>query len=266
MPRHAAETAARTPQPDTGRPRSASVDPADIARFAALADEWWDPAGKMRELHRMNPLRIGFIRDHVAAAHRRDALSHRPLAGLKILDVGCGGGLSSEPLARLGAEVTGIDAAAEGIGVARLHAGERDLAIDYRQSSAEELADTGATFDAVVALEIVEHVADVDSFLAALGRLARPGAPLVMSTLNRTAKSFALGIVAAEYVLRIVPRGTHSWRQFLKPSELARGLRRHGFVVEAAKGMVFSPTTADWALSDRDLDVNYLMAAAKAAA
>ncbi len=262
-PRQSTRTASRSAAPDAGRLAGASVDPADIARFEALAHSWWDPNGKMKELHRMNPLRIGFIRDRFAAAHGRDPLAHRPLAGLRIVDVGCGGGLSSEPLARLGAEVTGIDASQEGIGVARLHAAERDLDIDYRQTTAEALAESGETFDAVVALEIVEHVADVASFLGALSRLARPGAPLVMSTLNRTPKSFALGIVAAEYVLGIVPRGTHNWRQFLKPSELARGLRDQGFAVEEIRGMVYSPLKGDWSLSDRDLDVNYLLAAAK---
>ena len=242
-------------------PSGASLDPADVARFAALAEDWWDPSGKFAPLHAMNPLRVGYARDQIAGARGRDPLAPRPLAGLGIADIACGGGLSSEPLARLGAQVTGIDAAREGIAVARLHAEQHGLDIDYRAMTAEALAAEGRRFDAVVAFEIVEHVADIDSFLEALVRLARPGAPIVMSTLNRTLRSLALGIVAAEYVLGLVPRGTHSWRQFRRPRELAAGLRRHGARVIDVRGMVLDPVRRTWRASSRDLSINYLLTA-----
>ena len=246
---------------DGPAPAGASLDPDDVARFEALADQWWDPQGSFAPLHAMNPLRIGYARDRIAAAQGRDIGGPRALAGLEIADIACGGGLSSEPMARLGARVTAIDAAAEGIAIARLHAGQRDLEIDYRVMTAEALAAEGRQFDAVIAFEIVEHVADVDSFLGSLVRLARPGAPIVMSTLNRTARSFALGIVAAEYVLGLVPRGTHRWRQFRRPSELAAGLRRHGARVADIRGMVFDPLNGDWRESSRDLSINDLLCA-----
>ena len=242
-------------------PAGASLDPADVARFAALAAQWWDPSGQFAALHAMNPLRLGYARDRIAAATGRDALQARPLAGLAVADVACGGGLSSEPLARMGAAVTGIDAAREGIEVARLHAEQQGLDIDYRAMTAEALAAEGRRFDAVIAFEIVEHVADFESFLDALVRLAKPGAPIVMSTLNRTLRSLALGIVMAEYVLGLVPRGTHSWRQFRKPRELAAGFRRHGARVIDVRGMVLDPARRTWRASSRDLAINYLLTA-----
>jgi 2-polyprenyl-6-hydroxyphenyl methylase/3-demethylubiquinone-9 3-methyltransferase len=254
----AAQSAAASP---ADAPVGASLDPADVARFEALAAEWWDPRGKFAPLHAMNPLRVGYARDRIATAHGRDVTRPRPLAGLAVADVACGGGLSSEPLARLGAAVTAVDAAREGIGVARLHAEQQDLDIDYRVTTAEALAEEGRRFDAVIAFEIVEHVADVDSFLGSLVAMAKPGAPIVMSTLNRTARSFALGIVAAEYILGLVPRGTHSWRQFRRPSELAAGFRRHGARIQDVRGMVLDPVTRQWRASDRDLAINYLIAA-----
>jgi 2-polyprenyl-6-hydroxyphenyl methylase/3-demethylubiquinone-9 3-methyltransferase len=241
---------------------AATVDSAEIARFDSMAADWWDPDGKFRPLHRMNPLRIGYVRDRICARLGRDPLAPKPLAGLDVLDIGCGGGLLSEPMARLGARVTGVDAGAEAIGVARAHAAESGLAIDYRHGAAEQLAASGARFDAVLALEIVEHVADVDAFCGALSTLLRPGGTLVMSTLNRTGRSWTLAILGAEVLLRMIPRGTHDWRKFLKPHELAAALRRSGLAVEDIAGMVPDPR-AGWRLAPRDLAVNYILTAAK---
>ena len=205
-------------------PHSSTVDPAEIERFSRIAEEWWDPTGKFAPLHRLNPVRIGYIRDRAAAHWQRDALSGTPLQGLSLLDIGCGGGLLSEPMARLGAQVTGVDAAARNIAVAALHAEKQGLAIDYRQGTAEALAESGGQFDIVLALEIVEHVADVELFLKSCGRMVKPGGLLFLSTLNRTAKAWALAIAGAEYVLGWLPRGTHDWKKFLKPSEVVNGL------------------------------------------
>ncbi len=244
--------------------RAASIDDAEIARFESVAAEWWDSNGKFRPLHRMNPTRVGYIRDALCRHFGRTAGGTAPFDGLTIADVGCGGGLLCEPMARLGARVTGIDAGAEAVAVARLHAAQMGLKIDYRQVTAEALAGEGAVFDAVLALEIVEHVADIDAFLGAVAALVRPGGALIMSTLNRTPKCFGLAIVGAEYLLRWVPRGTHDWRKFVRPSELAGGLRRRRIEIDEVRGMVFNPLTGDWSLSDRDLDVNYLLAGHKA--
>lgn len=240
-----------------------TVDPAEIERFARIAEEWWDPRGKFAPLHRLNPVRLGFIRDRAAAHWRRDALSGAPLHGLSLLDIGCGGGLICEPMARLGAAVTGIDAADRNIATARLHAAGQDLAIDYRETTAEALADAGRQFDIVLALEIVEHVADVDLFLQSIGRLARPGGLVFLSTLNRTAKAWALAIAGAEYVMRWLPRGTHDWRKFLRPSEVVRGLRRAHVEPQEIVGVVYSPLRREWSLSRRDLDVNYMLYGSK---
>ena len=244
-------------------PASGTVDPAEIERFSRIAAEWWDPAGKFAPLHRLNPVRLTFLRDRIAMRFDRDIRETAPLAGLSVLDIGCGGGLVCEPLARLGATVTGIDAAARNVAVATAHAESMRLAIDYRTTSAEALQATGAQFDIVLALEVVEHVADVELFLACCGALMRPGGLLVLATLNRTAKAFALAIVGAEYVLGWLPRGTHDWRRFVKPSEAARGLRGAGLVVEAMTGVAYDPLRRSWRLAPRDLDVNYMMAAGK---
>jgi 2-polyprenyl-6-hydroxyphenyl methylase/3-demethylubiquinone-9 3-methyltransferase len=228
-----------------------------------LAASWWDPEGEFRPLHAMNPVRIGYIRDRACARLGRDPLAPRPLAGLAVLDVGCGGGLLAEPMARLGARVTGIDAGAEAIAVARAHAAERGLAIDYRLATAEALAAAGERFDLVLALEVVEHVADVGLFLRALADLTRPGGAVVMSTLNRTLRSYAFAIVGAELILRLLPRGIHDWRRFLRPSELARGLRAAGLDFADASGMVLDARTMTWRLAPHDLAVNYLAFAEK---
>jgi 2-polyprenyl-6-hydroxyphenyl methylase/3-demethylubiquinone-9 3-methyltransferase len=236
-----------------------TVDPAEVERFSRIAEEWWDPAGKFAPLHRLSPLRLGYIRDRAAAHWQRDALSEVPLRGLSVLDIGCGGGLISEPMTRLGARVTGIDAAARNIAVAALHAGKQDLEIDYRQGTAEALARSDARFDIVLALEIVEHVADVDLFLKSCGRLVKPDGLLFLSTLNRTAKAWVLAIAGAEYVLGWLPRGTHDWRKFLKPSEVVNGLRAAGVTAQEVVGVVYSPLSREWSLNRRDLDVNYML-------
>ena len=241
----------------------ASIDPDEVAKFSAKAAEWWDPQGEFRPLHRLNPLRLRFIRDGIAARFGRDPLAEKPLQGLKILDVGCGGGLLCEPLARLGAAVTGIDAAEENVAVAAVHAGESGLEIDYRCVSAESLRDEGARFDAVVSMEVVEHVADVEGFLAACAGLVAPGGVLALATLNRTPKSFALAIVGAEYLLRWLPRGTHDWRRFLKPSEIAAVLRGEELELLEATGVAYNPLNDSWRLAPRDLEVNYMLLAAR---
>ena len=242
---------------------ASTVDPAEIERFSRIADEWWDPTGKFAPLHRLGPVRIGYIRDRAAAHWGREALSGQPLHGLSVLDIGCGGGLLSEPMARLGAAVTGIDAAARNVAVAALHAEKQGLAIDYRQDTAEALAISidqgGGQYDIVLALEIVEHVADVDLFLASIGRLVKPGGLLFLSTLNRTAKAWALAIAGGEYILRWLPRGTHDWKKFLKPSEVVAGLRNGGIETQEIVGVVYSPLSRQWSLNARDLDVNYML-------
>ena len=243
-------------------PSGSTVDPAEIERFSRIAEEWWDPAGKFAPLHRLNPVRLSYIRDRAAQHWRRDALSS-PLKGLSVLDIGCGGGLLSEPMARLGAAVTGIDAAERNIAVARRHAAGQELAIDYRHTTAETLVESGAQFDIVLALEIVEHVTDVDLFLGSCGRLTKPGGLVFLSTLNRTAKAWALAIAGAEYLLRWLPRGTHDWRKFLKPSEAVRGLRGGGIEAQEIVGVVYSPLGRAWSLNKHDLDVNYMLYGSK---
>ncbi len=240
-------------------PTAGTVDPAEVERFSRIADEWWDPAGKFAPLHRLNPVRIAYIRDRVAAHWQRDALNGEPLTGLSLLDIGCGGGLISEPMTRLGASVTGVDASARNIATASVHATRQDLAIDYRQGTAEALAESGAQFDVVLALEIVEHVADVDLFLRSCGRLVKPGGLLFLSTLNRTAKAWVLAIAGAEYVLGWLPRGTHDWKKFLKPSEVTRGLRAGGIDPQEIVGVVYAPLSRKWSLNRNDLDVNYML-------
>lgn len=239
-----------------------SIDPAEIARFSAMAEEWWDPTGKFRPLHALNPPRLQFLRDRLAGHFGRDPLGPAPLAGLRLLDIGCGGGLISEPLARLGATVVGVDASAKNVAVARLHAEESGLAIDYRCGAAEGLAAAGETFDAVLALEIIEHVADLPAFVAACATLVRAGGASVFSTLNRTPQSYLLGIVGAEYLLRWLPVGTHQWNRFVRPSELAAALRVHALTITAMEGLSYQPIKQRWRLT-RDLSVNYLAFAVK---
>lgn len=240
--------------------RRGTVDPVEIARFAAMADEWWDPNGKFRPLHRLNPVRLGFIRARAIARFGRDPEARQPLAGLGLVDVGCGGGLLCEPMARLGARVVGIDAGERNIGVARAHAAESGLDIDYRAVTAEALDEAGERFDIVLNMEVVEHVADLDAFLEASAHLLAPGGMMIVATLNRTLKSFALAKIGAEYVLRWLPRGTHDWSRFVRPSELASGLRRADVVVAEMTGIAYNPLQDAWSLS-RDLSVNYMAVA-----
>lgn len=227
-----------------------------------MAAEWWDPAGKFGPLHKLGPVRLAYIRDRICAHFGRDARRARPLAGLRVLDIGCGGGLIAEPMARLGASVTGVDASATNIGVARTHAAEVELEIDYRHTTAEALVAAGETFEVVLALEIVEHVADLEAFLGAVAALTRRGGCLVLATLNRTPQSYLLAIIGAEYVMRWLPRGTHDWRKFVRPSELAAGLRRHGAEIQDLTGVTYNPISDSWR-PGRDLGVNYLAFAAK---
>jgi 2-polyprenyl-6-hydroxyphenyl methylase/3-demethylubiquinone-9 3-methyltransferase len=240
----------------------ATVDHDEIARFDNLAKQWWDSDGPMRALHRLNPVRLAYIRDRICWHFGSDPLTTKPLAGLRVLDMGCGAGLLSEPLRRLGADVVGVDAASEVIDVARHHAETVELDIDYRQITAEELADAGERFDAVVAMEILEHVSDTGAFVNALGRMLSPQGILVAATLNRTLKSFALAIVGAEWILGWLPRGTHQWDKFLRPSEVARELRGAGFDVGDVTGVSFDATTGGWHTST-DTGVNYLLFATK---
>ena len=234
-----------------------SRDPSEIAKFEAMAAEWWDPRGKFKPLHMMNPVRLGYITTQIAVEFGRDLKSPRPFEGLRLLDIGCGGGLLSEPMARLGATVIGADAAQKNIEVARLHAEQVGLQIDYRAETAEALLAAGESFDAVLAMEIVEHVAAPPDFVQACHDLLRPGGVLVMSTLNRTARSFAAAIIGAEWVMRWLPKGTHEWSRFITPEELAAMMQASGLKVVDRRGMVFNPLSWGWSLSDRDMSVNY---------
>lgn len=230
-------------------------DPDEIARFDALARDWWNPAGPMKPLHAIHPTRMRFVAGEI------ERYLGGGLVGRPALDVGCGGGIVAESLAKMGLGVTAIDAAAEAIAIARAHAAAADLAIDYQVTTVEELAATGARFDVITALEVVEHVADPALFVASLARLLSPGGVLVLSTLNRTPQSFALGIVAAEYVLRWVPRGTHDWRKFVRPAELAAAVRGRGLALSRAAGLVPDLRRGGWRLDPGDLSVNYLLSA-----
>lgn len=240
---------------------SPGVDAADLARYERLGAEWWDPRGSMRKLHEINPVRLGYLRDRVER-HRDGGADRGPFEDLRVLDVGCGGGLLCEPLARLGARVTGLDPGAGNIAAARLHAEGAGLSIDYRAATAEDLASAGETFDVVLAMEVVEHVVDRPAFVRTVGALVRPGGLMVASTFNRTAKSYLLGIVGAEYILRWLPRGTHRWTRFVTPAELAADLRGAGLKVVDETGMTFDPLRGTWNLG-RDTDVNYFIAARK---
>ena len=236
-----------------------SVDPEDVARFSRIATEWWDPQGKFAPLHRFNPVRLTFIRDQAAARFARDPRSRAPFEGLSLLDIGCGGGLLSEPMRRLGFQVTGVDASARNIGTAQAHADQMGLAIDYRCSTAEDLLDQGlGPFDVILNMEVIEHVAQPGDYLRTCARLLVPGGLMVVATLNRTLKSLALAKIGAEYVLRWVPAGTHDWRQFLHPQELRDFLRDEPVQVEGPFGLSFNPITGRWGPSD-DADVNYMM-------
>lgn len=241
-----------------------SRDQAELEKFRRMATEWWDPKGKFKPLHKFNPVRLAYIRDRACNHFDRDPEKIRPLEGLKLLDVGCGGGLLCEPMARLGATVTGVDALEQNIEIARLHAEEVGLEIDYRATTAEDLLAQGETFDIVLSMEVVEHVADPFDFLANCGNLVAPGGQVFAATLNRTAKAFALAIVGGEYIMRWLPRGTHDWRKFIKPSEMVEGLEAGGIEMQELTGVVFNPLSGVWSQNDKDLDVNYMGVGQKA--
>jgi 2-polyprenyl-6-hydroxyphenyl methylase / 3-demethylubiquinone-9 3-methyltransferase len=243
-----------------------SADPEEVAHFARLSETWWDPEGPMRALHRLNPLRIEWLRDRIvdetpdAAGARRSIAGARPFDGLTLLDIGCGAGLLSEPMARLGARVTGLDPVERNVEIAREHAQTVGLDIEYLAADAQTLVAAGRCFDVVLAMEVIEHVPHVERFVAAACDLTAPHGLIFFSTLNRTLKSFALGIVAAEYVLRWVPRGTHRWEKFVTPQELESALAAQGFRTRARAGVVFDPIGRRWRTS-RDMDINYMVAA-----
>ncbi|MBO3762349.1 bifunctional 2-polyprenyl-6-hydroxyphenol methylase/3-demethylubiquinol 3-O-methyltransferase UbiG [Ciceribacter sp. L1K22] len=237
-----------------------TIDQAEVDRFSAMAAEWWDPTGKFKPLHKINPVRLEYIRDMASAHFGREALSHQPLSGLRVLDIGCGGGLLSEPIARMGADVLGADASEKNIGIASTHAAQTGVKVDYRAMTAEQLAAAGETFDIVLAMEIVEHVSDVDFFVTTCASMVRPGGLLLMSTINRTLKAAALAIVGAEYVLRWLPRGTHQYEKLVRPEEIEAPLSRDGLTVVERKGVFFNPLQNRWNLS-ADIDVNYMILA-----
>ncbi len=250
------------PEAEPDAETRATVDDHEVAAFDALAGKWWDTEGEFAPLHRLNPVRLAYIRERLVARFDLDPASMQPLAGLRIVDVGCGGGLLSEPLARMGASVTGLDAGGENIAAARRHAEAMGLEIDYRHATAESLVAAGERFDAVVSMEVLEHVADLGLFVGTCVDLVRPGGALVLATLNRTLKSYALAIVGAEYVLRWLPRGTHRWDRFVRPSELARHLRAAGANLEDVTGVTYDALADRWRES-RDTDVNYMAFAVK---
>ena len=240
-----------------------TVDPGEVAKFEAIAAEWWDPNGKFKPLHLMNPCRLDYITSQIAAEFDRDLTQPKPLAGLRILDIGCGGGLLAEPMARLGADVVGADAAEGNIPVAQVHAEQSGLTIDYRHTTAEDMAAAGERFDVLLNMEVVEHVADPLAFLTACHDLLKPGGLQVCSTLNRNPKSYVVAIIGAEHVMRWLPRGTHEWSRFITPDELFDLLRKAGLEPVDRQGFVFNPITWGWKLSDRDLSVNYVTASVK---
>lgn len=242
-----------------------TIDPEEIAKFEAMAAEWWDPDGKFKPLHMLNPCRLDYVTAQIAAEFGRDRTRPKPLAGLRILDIGCGGGLVAEPMARLGAVVVGADATAGNIPVAQAHARQQGLAIDYRHTSAEALAEAGEQFDAVLNLEVVEHVADPQAFLAACHTLLKPGGLMVCSTLNRNPKSYLVAIIGAEHVMRWLPKGTHDWKKFITPDELFTLLNKAGLDPVDRKGFVFNPLSWSWSISDSDLSVNYVTTSLKPA-
>jgi 2-polyprenyl-6-hydroxyphenyl methylase / 3-demethylubiquinone-9 3-methyltransferase len=240
-----------------------TIDPAEVAKFEAMAAEWWNPQGKFKPLHMLNPCRLDYITAQIAAEFDRDLTVPRPFAGLRLLDIGCGGGLLSEPMARLGAEVVGADAAARNIPVARLHAEQSGLTIDYRVTTAEDLAAAGERFDVALNMEVVEHVSDPLAYLTACHDLLKPGGLMICSTLNRNPKSYVMAIIGAEQVMRWLPKGTHDWNRFVTPDELYDLIRRAGLDPVDRKGMVFNPLGWSWSLSARDLSVNYVTASVK---
>ena len=242
-----------------------TINPDEAAKFERMAEEWWDPNGKFKPLHKFNPVRIGYIRDHAILHFGKDGGAHRPLDGLRVLDIGCGGGLLCEPVARLGAEVTGIDVVERNIAIARMHAQQSGLAIDCRTTTAEALAETGAVFDMVLNMEVVEHVDNVPLYMKSCAALTAPGGLLFTATINRTLRARALAVFAAENILHWLPRGTHDWDKFLTPDEIAALLTRNGLKVIDRTGVVYHPLADEWRPS-LDLGINYMLLAEKPSA
>jgi len=240
-----------------------TIDAAEVAKFEAMAAEWWDPNGKFKPLHMLNPTRLEYIVDQIAAEFGRDRKSLQPFNGLRLLDIGCGGGLLSEPMARLGADVLGADAAAGNIPVAQIHAEQSGLEIDYRNTMAEALVDAGEQFDVILNMEVIEHVADPQAFLNASNALLKPGGLMICSTINRNAKSYMVAIIGAERVMRWLPVGTHEWQKFITPDELITLISAAGLEPVDRKGFTFNPLLWNWSISERDLSVNYVTASVK---
>lgn len=259
----ASSTATDTPGAASNRPGGGTANAEDVARFTAMAETWWDPAGKFRPLHQINPVRVQFIRQNLVRHFGLDDRATEPFKGLKIVDVGCGGGILSESMARLGATVTGIDAGDKNVEIAKIHAAQSGLDIEYLNVLPEDLAAQGRTFDVVLNMEVIEHVADPELFMGASCALLNEKGCMTLSTMNRGVKSLLLAKVAAEYILRWLPAGTHDWKKFFKPSELARLVRPHGLEFTDLQGMVYNPFKDTWSLSRTDLDVNYLAFAEK---
>jgi 2-polyprenyl-6-hydroxyphenyl methylase / 3-demethylubiquinone-9 3-methyltransferase len=241
---------------------ASTIDPNEVARFERVAETWWDPRGPMRALHKFNPVRLAYIRDEACRRFERDPKGVRPLEGLCVLDVGCGGGLLCEPLARLGAAVTGLDPAPTNVAVARRHAARSGIPVSYRSETVESVVAGGERFNVVLAMEVVEHVTDVPAFVRACGAAVKPGGILVMATLNRTLRAFALAIVGAEYVLGWLPRGTHQWEKFVTPDELQMAIEAAGLTVSEFRGVVYNPLRDQWTLA-RDTSVNYMALAVR---
>ncbi|MGE0502498.1 MAG: bifunctional 2-polyprenyl-6-hydroxyphenol methylase/3-demethylubiquinol 3-O-methyltransferase UbiG [Rhizobiaceae bacterium] len=245
--------------------RRSTVDDREVERFSKLAAEWWNPNGKFKPLHKFNPVRLVYIRDHIATRFGRDPRAARPFDGLRILDIGCGGGLLCEPMARLGATVVGADASETNIEVAKLHAAEAGISIDYRATTAEALADAGERFDVILNMEVVEHVADVGLYVARCAEMVKPGGVMFVATINRTLKALGLAIIGAEYVLRWLPRGTHQFGKLVRPDELAKALSAANMSVIDRAGVVYNPLADRWQRSS-DIDVNYMVLAEKLSA
>ncbi|MGH6763916.1 MAG: bifunctional 2-polyprenyl-6-hydroxyphenol methylase/3-demethylubiquinol 3-O-methyltransferase UbiG [Phyllobacterium sp.] len=239
-----------------------TIDAGEVERFSRMAAEWWSPTGKFKPLHKFNPVRLAYIKEQICAAFGREPNRPEPLKGLRILDIGCGGGLLCEPMARLGADVVGADASETNIEVAKIHAAESGLKIDYRATTAEALAEAGEKFDIVLNMEVVEHVADVDLFISACAEMVKPNGLMFVATINRTLKALGLAIIGAEYVLRWLPRGTHQYERLVRPEELGNALRNSGMRIEETVGVSYNPLSDRWSRS-ADIDVNYMVLACK---
>ena len=249
-------------EPDMTIAAAPSLDPAEVEKFSQLAAEWWNPKGKFGVLHVFNPVRLQYIKEQVCARFGRDPFDRRPFAGLRFLDIGCGGGLLTEPMARLGAEIVGADPSEKNIKTARVHAEEQELAIDYRAGTAEDLAAAGETFDVILNMEVIEHVADPQAFTRVCASMLKPGGLMFVATINRTFKSFGLAIIGAEYVLGWLPKGTHQWEKFITPGELKGWLGENNVAVKDESGVTYSPIKNEWRKS-RDMGVNYMMVGQK---